>query len=159
MTVTATDQRGNARPQSVRVVRIAVGSKRITLLGGNRQAAPVKSELPQALQISAIDAQGNPLANLPVRFDIVRGNGSISLQSGAPTKPNGVNPARNLVINTDNSGVAKIWLTLGSESSPGGNSVRAWSPEIAEDNICTATGERGAPYWVVIDGNASGQFK
>jgi len=158
LTVTATDQRGNARSQSVRVVRIAVGSKRITLLGGNRQSAPVKSELPQALQISAIDAQGNPLAYVPVRFDIVRGNGSISLQSGAPTKPNGVNPARNLLVNTDNSGVAKLWLTLGSESSPGGNSVRAWSPDIAEDTIFTATGTRGAPYWVVIDGNASAQF-
>jgi len=158
LSVTATDQRGNARTKAVRVVRVAVGSKRITLLGGNRQSAPVKSELPQALQISAIDAQGNPLANLPVRFDIVRGNGSISLQPGAPTKPNGVNPARNLVVDTDNSGVAKLWLALGSESSPGGNSVRAWSPEIAEDTIFTATGTRGAPYWVVIDGNASAQF-
>jgi large repetitive protein len=158
LTVTATDQKNNAHTKMVRVVRLAVGSKRITLLGGNRQSAPVNSELPQALQISAIDAQGNPLANVPVRFDILRGNGSISLQSGAPTKPNGVNPARNLVVNTDNSGNAKVWLRVGSESSPGGNSVRAWSPEIAEDAMFTATGTCGTPHWVVIDGNASAQF-
>jgi len=36
--------------------------------------------------------------------------------------------------------------------------VRAWSPDISEDTIFTATGTRGAPYWVVIDGNASAQF-
>jgi hypothetical protein len=158
LTVTSTDQKGNARSKSVRVVRIAVGSKRITLLGGNRQAAPVKSLLPQALQISAIDAQGNPLVNLPVRFDIVRGNGSISLQAGVPVRPNGVDLARNLVVNTDASGLAKVWMTLGTESSPGGNSVRAWSPEIAEDTVFTATGTRGVPHWVLIDGNASSQF-
>ncbi len=158
LTVTSTDQKGNARSKSVRVVRIAVGSKRITLLGGNRQSGAVKSALPQALQISAIDAQGNALANLPVRFDIVRGNGSISLQSGVPVKPNGVDLARNLVVNTDGAGVAKVWMTLGTEASPGGNSVRAWSPEIAEDTVFTATGTRGVPHWVLIDGNASSQF-
>jgi large repetitive protein len=158
LTVTSTDQKGNVRSKTVRVVRIAVGSKRITLLGGNRQAAPVNSLLPQALQISAMDTQGNPLVNLPVRFDIVRGNGSISLQSGVPVKPNGVDLARNLVVNTDASGNAKIYLTLGTESSPGGNSVRAWSPEIAEDTVFTATGTRGVPHWVLIDGNASSQF-
>ena len=114
LTVTSTDQKGNARSKPVRVVRIAVGSKRITLLGGNRQTGAVKTNLPQALQISAMDAQGNPLSNLPERFDIVRGNGSISLQSGVPVKPNGVDLARNLVANTDAAGLAKVRLTLGT---------------------------------------------
>jgi len=73
-------------------------------------------------------------------------------------KPDGVNLARNLVVNTNAQGLARVWLTLGTEASPGGNSVRAWSEQFGEDVIFTATATRAAPYYTLIDGGASAQF-
>jgi len=158
ITVTATDGLGNARTKPLRVSRIAVGSKRITILDGNRQLGPVKTELGKALQISATDAAGNPLVNVPIRFDIVRGNGSIRKVHDQVIKPDGINPARNLVVATDSTGLARVWLNLGSEASPGGNSVRAWSESIAEDAVFTATATRGAPFYILLEGGSSTQF-
>jgi len=156
--VTARDGLGNARVKTLIISRIAVGSERITLLQGNRQSAALKTELAKPLQISATDAQGNPLAQFPIRFDMVRGDGSISLAQGQVMRPDGVNLARNLVVRTDSAGLASVWLTLGTEASPGGNSVWAWSEQFGEDVIFTATATRGLPFYTLIDGSASAQF-
>ena len=72
--------------------------------------------------------------------------------------PDGVNLARNLVVRTDSAGLASVWLTLGTEASPGGNSVRAWSEHFGEDVIFTATATRGLPFYTLIDRGPSAQF-
>ena len=73
--ITATDHLGNARSQELQVNRIAVGSDRLTLLSGNRQTAPANTQLAKPLSIVALSAAGEPLANLPISFDILRGTG------------------------------------------------------------------------------------
>ena len=40
------------------------------------------------------------------------------------TKPNGVNPARRLLITTDANGRAAVWFTLGKQSGEAGNMVQ-----------------------------------
>lgn len=142
--VTARDQFGNARAQEIRVSRIAVGSERLTMGGGNHQAGPIGSELPKPLSVVALSAAGEPLANMPVRFDVLRGTGSISTQQGADTKVNGATAARNLVVNTDAFGRAQVWFKLGKQSGPGANVVQARHEGLGEAVTFVATSQRGA---------------
>lgn len=158
LTVSATDARGNVGTATVSVVRIAAGSRRITVLGGNRQSGAARGELAEPLRVAVIDPAGNPVANLPLHFDVVRGNGSIARQPGQPSLADGVNPARHLQVATDASGQAQVWLRLGSQASPGGNSLRVWHPAIAEDAVFTASVDRGAAHFVLAEGIASTQY-
>lgn len=158
LVVVAQDALGNSRQSEVWVTRIATGSNRITELSGNRQTALIRSQLPRPLELVAMDAQGLPLANLPVRFDIVRGAGMLSPQAGAAPLFDGVSPARNLLVNSDANGRAQVWLSLGSEAAPAGNVVRAWSEKLSEDVLFTATGTKAPPKWVLVNGASGSQF-
>ena len=140
LTVTATDWVGNARTQKLIVSRVNAGSNRITLAGGNRQRGALNTELAKPLIVTAIDKAGLPLASIALTFEVLRGTGSINpattsstttttgsgsntvtttlpnALTGAlqpKTKPNGVNPARRLLITTDANGRAVVWFTLG----------------------------------------------
>jgi hypothetical protein len=148
LSVTATDQAGNVRRQQVTVTRIAAGSSRLTLLGGNRQRAAINAALAKPLSIVALAKDGNPLADLPVTFDVLRGTGTIAASVSAG---DGVAPARNLVVRTDTAGRAQVWLTLGKQSGEAGNMVRASHPSIGEDTVFTATGEKGLPAFIRAD--------
>lgn len=156
--VTATDTLGNSRVQNTEITRIAAGTQRITLLAGDRQSGPINAELPQPLVVVAMDADGLPLVDLPIRFDVQRGAGSISTAQGQPTLPDGIRPARNLSVRTDASGRAAAWLTTGSEAGESSNMVRAWNDALAEDVLFTATGLRDAVHSLQIKGASGGQF-
>lgn len=158
LTVTARDHLGNARTRNVTVTRIAVGTSRVTLLSGNRQRAALGSELAQPLTIAALQADGLPWANARVRFEVVRGSGSLSTQAGRPVLANGVAPARYLEATTDAHGVAQVWFTLGIEAQPAGQVVRASHPDSVEDVLFTATAERGAPARIALYGAMGTQY-
>jgi hypothetical protein len=208
LTVTATDWVGNARSQKLIVSRVNVGSNRITLAGGNRQRGALNTELAKPLVVTAIDKNGVPLANVPLTFEVLRGTGSINPATtssttsttgsggntvtttipnalgGAnqlPVKPDGVNAARRLVINTDTNGRAAVWFTLGRQSGEAGNMVQvsasdnnaqiatasanptALAPttnptqnlDITEAVVFTATGERGVPAKILAEGGGA----
>lgn len=158
LTVTATDALGNARSRNLRVTRVAAGSSRVTRLGGDRQSGLIGSTLAQPLSVAAVDAQGLPLAAHAIHFDILRGAGALGTDASQVTKPDGVNAARNLVVMTDNEGRAEVWLTLGSEAAEAGNMVRAWSPQLAEEVMFSATGLRDAPANVLVSGATGSQY-
>jgi hypothetical protein len=148
ITVTARDQVNNLRTTKFTVLRVAGGSDRLTLSGGNGQSAVVGSALPQALSVAAIGRDGKPLANVPVTFDVARGTGALARsqqdQAAGTT-------ARNLVINTDANGLASVWMTVGKQSGPGSNAVRASSASLAEAVTFIASGEKGAPKFIRAD--------
>lgn len=147
--ITATDQVGNSRSQEVVVSRVAAGSKRLTLLGGNHQRGAINALMAKPLTIVALDNDGNVLANLPVAFDVIRGTGSISLEQQPPA---GQLTSRHLVVNTDAAGRAQVWLRLGLQSGEAGNMVRASHPDIGEAVSFSATTEKGEPAFVRADG-------
>lgn len=153
LTVSAIDQAGNRRSKVVEITRIGVGSDRLTLLAGNRQRGAVNAAVPKPLAIVALARDGNPLAGLPVTFDVLRGTGSIGLEPGAA--PAGQAPARNLSVVTDEAGRAQVWLTLGKQSGEAGNMVRASNPSVGEDVVFTASGEKGVPSYIRADAGAS----
>ena len=197
LTVTATDWVGNARSQKLSVSRVNVGSNRITLAGGNRQRGALNTELTKPLIVTAIDRAGLPLANIALTFEVLRGTGSINpattsstttttgsgnttvtvtipnALTGAlqpKTKPNGVNPARRLLITTDANGRAAVWFTLGKQSGEAGNMVQVsasdanganapvanpTSDPVSESVVFTATGERGVPAKILAEGGGA----
>ena len=197
LTVTATDWVGNARSQKLIVSRVNVGSNRITLAGGNRQRGALNTELAKPLIVTTIDRAGLPLANTALTFEVLRGTGSINpattsstttttgsgsntvtttipnALTGAlqpKTKPNGVNPARRLLISTDSNGRAAVWFTLGKQSGEAGNMVQvsgsdanssnatlanSTSDAISESVVFTATGDRGVPAKFLAEGGGA----
>jgi hypothetical protein len=153
LTVTATDWVGNSRSQSIAVSRINVGSSRLSLAGGNRQRGPSNTELPTPLSITASDKQGNPIANLAIAFEVIRGTGTLNpgisltadnsqsnsntvgggkLPKSISAKTDGINLARALTIRTDKHGKASVWYTLGRQAGEAANMVKASlaNPEI-----------------------------
>lgn len=157
LTVIATDKQGNSRTQIISISRVAVGSNRLTILGGNHQETGGGTELANPLSIVALDAAGQPLANLPVSFDVLRGTGSISTVQGQASKPNGLDDARNLIVRTDAGGRAQVWFTTGRTTGAGANVVRAsatvgqGSAAVAEDVHFSATTRAGVPAKVLAD--------
>jgi PKD repeat protein len=150
--VSAIDQMGNVRSRSVEALRIAGGSRRLTLLSGDRQRAPGGALLPRPLQIAALDAQGASLPGIAVRFDVVRGAGELAASAAA------VAPARSVTLTTDDAGRAAAWLILGEEAMESGNTVRASAQDLGEDVYFTATALRGPPLYVLNDGGVGVQY-
>lgn len=125
LSVVATDHLGNRRARDLRVSRIAVGSHRLSLLSGSGQTGDTGTELSKPLAIVALDRDGQPEADLPISFDIMRNTGAITSVRGEVQRPDGVTPARSLVVRTDSAGRAQVWLTPGKQTGPGSNVVRA----------------------------------
>lgn len=157
--VVATDHLGNRRVRTLRVSRIAVGSHRLSALSGNGQTGDVGVELPQPLSIVALDRDGAPVADLPVSFDVMRNTGSITSVRGQVQRPDGVSPARNVVVRTDSAGRAQVWLVPGKQTGPGSNVVRAQvsaqagvlANQFAGEVYFSATTRRGAVSKVLAD--------
>lgn len=148
LTVTAADQAGNVRTRQFRITRVAAGAPRLTVYGGNGQAAPAGSALAQPLTVAALDPAGQPIANAAVTFDITRGTGALALSQAGLS---GEATPRNLQVRTDANGLASVWLLLGKQSGPGSNAVRASSPDIAEEANFAATGQKGPPQHIRPD--------
>jgi subtilisin family serine protease len=87
----------------------------LQIQSGNNQTGPAGSPLPQLLIVKVVDGNGNPVAGVPVSFQVLTGGGSI------PTSPDVTGP----------KGIAgKRWTlgpTLGTQtaqaSAPGANPV------------------------------------
>lgn len=156
--VTAIDKQGNRRIAAVSTSRIAVGSKRISVLSGNYQSGSVKSRLPRALEVVAFDEMGSPLANEVIHFDVQRGSGSISSSVNDTSRTDGVNPDRNIEARTDSTGRARVWFTMGAEAGPGANSVRVWSARFNEDLSFFADATPLPPSHVLSDALSTGQY-
>lgn len=65
--------------------------------GGNDQVGGTGRELPEPIEVRAVDAQGNALEGVSVRFEVTAGGGTLSSAS----------------LRTDGAGVASVRWTLG----------------------------------------------
>lgn len=136
LTVTVRDQQGNQRTTTAKVIRIAAGAPRLTVISGNNQTGALSTELADPLVVMALDALGQPLVNREVTFDVLRGTGGVSAFAGG-------SPVRNLAVMSDSAGVARVYLTTGKQSGFGMNVVRASAPAVPEDALLFATGQAG----------------
>lgn len=152
LTVTATDQVGNARSTQFKVVRTATASERLAVYAGHLQSAQVTQVLPQPLVVSAIDAAGKPLSGAVVVFEVARGTGFLSAtQPAAGTVGDSSSTVRRLSVTADAQGLAQVWHTLGKQSGPGSDAITARVSNIAESAVFIATATKSLPKFVRAD--------
>ncbi len=108
----AVDRVGNTNMVSVNLQRIAATTPRIQIVSGAGQSGIAGSILPQALTVQLLNAQGQPVANQDVVFDVSRGNG---LVNGAPST----------TARTGTNGQAQVQFRLGNRSGSGNHQVDA----------------------------------
>lgn len=85
---------------------------RILAVNGENQTGLVSSPLPAPFETLVIDRDGNPVAGVPVTFEVLEGNGGFD---GQPTR----------VVQTGDDGLARAVLTLGPDPGLNNNAVKA----------------------------------
>jgi len=93
--------------------------KQLVKVSGDKQSGAAGEALPNPFVVQVLDAEGNPVSDVQVRFDVLSGGGSIG---GSSYK----------LVSTDSSGRAQVTLTLGPSSGNLNNSVRASLPDYPE---------------------------
>ncbi len=104
-------------------VEVAPVPARIALVAGDGQEAVPGASLPRPLVLEVVDADGEPVGDVPVRFDVLTGGGSVT-------------PAEAV---TDSAGRAESAWTLGPSASTQTARVLAQGLE-ASPVLVTATG-------------------
>ncbi|MCD6505518.1 tandem-95 repeat protein [Candidatus Poribacteria bacterium] len=90
--------------------------EQLVKISGDNQSGTVGKALQNPFVVQVLDAEGNPVSDVQVRFDVLSGGGNIG---GSSYK----------VVSTDSSGKAQVILTLGPTSGSLNNSVRASLPD------------------------------
>ncbi len=128
--VVATDRAGNSRRQTIDVTYQDSSQQRIRIAGGNNQMALIGEVLPDPLGVQLVDRNGVPLENLPVTFEVIRGDG---LVMSFPEE------SRKLTIHSNKDGLAESFFQLGSRTGQGNNRVKVTSPGFSEEMIFCAS--------------------
>lgn len=115
LTISASDQVGNTSTIQSRVTYKVAGLRRIESVSGDGQRALIRSGLPQPLTVRLIDDLGGSLANKPVVFRVVDGDGEVGGQGQA------------VIVQTSDSGEASVPFSVGSRAGNGNNHVTAKS--------------------------------
>lgn len=157
LVVIATDALGNARERTIELNRTAVAHARLVVLEGHLQRGAADVELVSPLSVLAVDEEGQPMVGVPVRFDVLRGTGSIRAPM-LPQQPDALSPARNLSVATDQDGVARVNLRLGTTAREGSDAVRASILGTPSEVLFIATAEIGAAERIGIFGATGAQY-
>ncbi len=119
ITVEAEDRAGNRSSKSIEVTVVDEAGQRLVLISGQSQGARQGEPLRDPLTVSLLDENGNPVPETPVTFTVTRGDGS--LEAFPET-------GRELVVETDDNGLASVAFTPGGRSGAGSHRVRATAP-------------------------------
>ncbi len=145
ITAEATDAAGNTASDSLTVTyQPLAGEARIRALAGDGQRAGIAQTLDQALVAEVVDAQGAPVAGVPVLFRVTGNNGSLSPVAGGAA-------ARGLAVVSDGQGRASVRWTLGSRAGAGNDRVAATAVGYAGTAHYAAITDPGPPVRVNLD--------
>ncbi|WP_170113065.1 carboxypeptidase regulatory-like domain-containing protein [Ahniella affigens] len=156
--VSAEDQHGNVRHQTLTVTRIAGGTPQLAIVSGDTQRAPTDVVLAAPLVVAALTADGSPLTDANVQFDVVRGSGLIATDASVPEAQPGQLPSRHLSVQTDDQGLAQVWFRLGNEAGAFAQVIRARLDGAPEEQVFMAQAETGAAAWVLVHGASGTQY-
>lgn len=152
LTVRAVDHLGNQRVQTIRVHRADTGQAGLLMVSGHNQTGAPNAELPQALTVLALNAQGDPMAGQTVTYEVKRGTGVLSATQGQTASGNANYTSRAITAITDSEGKARAWYTIGRQAGPGANTVQAKAPGLGgEDVQFTATTQKSAVARITAD--------
>jgi hypothetical protein len=151
ITSTARDRAGNFATTAVTVTRLAAANQPVLkAISGNGLTGSIKSLLAAPLVVQALNGGGQPIANTPVVFRVVNGDGMVS--TGGPPGMGSI------AINTNSQGQAQVNYILGSRAGAGNNQVQASATGIAITPVFTESATTAAPAMIVVDsgGNQNG---
>lgn len=115
--VNASDAVGNTQTLSFTVTYSAPQGNVITLLDGQNQAAPVRSNVPKPLRIKLTDDAGVSVSGKKVIFRVIQGDGLVA--------PGTLEEGQGILAITDANGIAAANYRLGSRAGVGNQRVRA----------------------------------
>ena len=151
LTATARDRAGNFTSVSTTVTRIpAAGTATLRIVSGDGATGSIRTQLAAPLAVQAFNASGAPIANTPVVFQVITGDGSVSA---------GSTPGMSAIaVNTNAQGMAQVNYILGSRAGAGNNQVKASATGITATPVFTESATSTGPALIVVDsgGNQSG---
>lgn len=128
ITAVATDRGGN---QATDVQVVTAESRPVNILqlvSGDAQSATVGAALSAPLEVRALDSAGQPLAGIPVTFEVLRGDGRFSDET------------RRMTSMTDGTGSASAQFSVGTRTGVGSNLVGVSADGFATEPAFTAAG-------------------
>ncbi|MCI0534262.1 MAG: hypothetical protein L0Z50_03435, partial [Verrucomicrobiales bacterium] len=136
ITVIAADQLGNRTIRRVAITGGSLQGPRLVALSGDGQKTNVLRRVAEPLLVRAQQADGTPLANTTLLFEVSRSDGRLlptnDAQLAAPwtNSPSAsANGAMKLQLRTDSTGEARVMWTLGSDAGCANNRVSVSSAE------------------------------
>jgi hypothetical protein len=145
--IVATDQTGNSASIVLPVTRVAPTKPFIKLFSGNNQSGVVASRLGTPLVAQVLNGSTG-VPNVPVTFRVKENDGFFD---PAQNKPQLV------VVNTDSTGKAQAFLTLGTRAGAGNNVVEAYAPNYDGLALFTASSTPQAAAKINVD-SGNNQF-
>ncbi len=150
ITVEAEDRAGNRSSKSIEVTVVDEAGQRLVLISGQSQGARQGDPVQDPLVVSLLDENGNPVPESPVTFTVVRGDGALDAfpETG-----------RELVVQTDDNGLAAVNFTPGGRAGAGSHRVVATAPGfLGRVEFCTSVYPDDAVQVVAVAGeNQMGQ--
>ncbi len=143
ITATARDRAGNFATTSINVVRQTVTQPTLGIVSGNNLTGSIRTLLAAPLVVQALNGMGQPIANMPVVFQVTGGDGLVSSGSG-PGLPS-------IAVNTNSQGQAQVNFALGSHAGAGNNMVQASAVGIVSTPVFTESATASAPAMIVVD--------
>ena len=113
LTATVVDESGNEGESSVSVRLETAATARLLRISGSGQAATIRSSLAAPLVVQAVDAGGQPVAAVPVVFQVTEGDGQLA------------GGERQAAVFTGTDGLASIGFTTGRRAGRGNHVVEA----------------------------------
>jgi PKD repeat protein len=133
--VVARDAAGNESRREVRVVyREGAEQQRVRVVAGNNQGGRIGTILADPLVVEVVDGIGNPVEGVGVRFRVVRNDGVLIRE---PER------GRELVVRSDENGLAAVQFQLGTRTGVGNNQVMAGAVGFGEEVLFCSSAEGG----------------
>lgn len=124
--VTATDEHGNATSRELVLNRIELGGAVLKALSGDGQKGPVHNPLPEPVAVQVQAADGSPMANKVVSFEVVRSDGRLKT-----SRVEAGQGQTSVQITTDSAGIAAVFWVMGSDAGCGNNRLSVKSKDIS----------------------------
>ncbi len=141
ITATATDKAGNTATHTITVNLDPQAGQHVILVSGTGQVAEPGDLLPKPLVVQLLDAKGDPVANRPVHFAVVRGEGRLENLPSA---------GRTLDVVTDDDGLASVLFRLGLRTGEGNHRVVATAEGFAGFALFRETVNPHPPARIVV---------
>ena len=146
VTVIASDLLGNRTVRRTEIIRRALAGPRLVILSGDMQSANALSRLAESIVVRALQADGSPLANTVLLFEVTRSNGRLLPDNAGQLAENWTNQptatangAMKIRHRTDATGIASARWTLGSDAGSFNNRVCVSGTSVSNSVFFCAT--------------------